>query len=148
LSSYVPAIADVEPKPDLPLDSRHYLKVGKPNSMAQDMLAFIGFGRSHIAAIAMQRRGQGRLPAQLSIIDAPTASDRTRRSGTREHAVGVCHIIAVLRKAAVPRQPRTTLAAYHSRCRPVAPDRAALVRKLDQFAKKHFLRNAAFLFSH
>jgi hypothetical protein len=42
-------------------------------------------------------KGQGRLPAQHSIIDAPTANDRTGRSGTREHTVGVRLIIAVLR---------------------------------------------------
>ena len=33
-------------------------------------------------------------------------------------------------------------------CRPGAPDRADLVRNMNQFAKKHFLRDAAFLFSH
>jgi hypothetical protein len=47
--------------------------------------------------------------------------DNLRAGLTPCPAVGVCLIIAALRKPAVPRQPRNTLAAYRSRCRFVAP---------------------------
>jgi|SRR5580704_8550941 hypothetical protein len=78
----------------------------------------------------------------------PGAWDNRRAGLTPSHALGACLIIAALRKSAVSRQPRNTLVAYRFRCRPVAAGRADLVRKMNQFAKKHFRREAAFLFSH
>jgi hypothetical protein len=66
----------------------------------------------------------------------------------RAGAVGVCLILAALRKPAIPRQPRNTLAAYRSWCRPVAPRPSGFGAKDEPIAKKHFRRDPAFLFSH
>jgi hypothetical protein len=89
LSSYVPAIADVEPKPDLALDSRHLPQNRKAQFNGPRHARFHWFWTQPHRRHRQAAPKAGSASSQLSIIDAPTASDRTGRSGTREHAVVV-----------------------------------------------------------
>jgi hypothetical protein len=79
--------------------------------------------------------------------DSPSAGANHSPVSANRHAVGVCLIIAALRRRfrASPgtrwRRIVPGVALWH-------PDRADLVRKMNQFAKKPFRRDAAFLFSH